>query len=222
MSLFSSIEARLHHQKRVLVAVAGGPGSGKSTLVAQLVQQWNTRSESGSAVAVPMDGFHYPLAYLDSLENAEEARARRGAHWTFDASKFCALVHQLRERTDAPVYAPSFDHSVGDPVEKDIEVLPCHTVVFLEGNYLLLDLPPWSEAARMYDIRVFLPIDVATARERLVRRHMLAGLAKTREEAEKRADSNDLPNLLFVQQHLLHPDLVWDSTTSSTSEGSPY
>lgn len=32
---------------------------------------------------------------------------------------------------------PSFDHAEGDPVEDDVIVLPSHTVVLLEGLYLL-------------------------------------------------------------------------------------
>lgn len=33
---------------------------------------------------------------------------------------------------------PSFQHGVGDPVEDDIRVAPHHTLVLVEGNYLLL------------------------------------------------------------------------------------
>ena len=33
---------------------------------------------------------------------------------------------------------PSFDHAVGDPVERDIEVCKEHRIVLIEGNYVLL------------------------------------------------------------------------------------
>ena len=41
--------------KRFVVAVEGPPGSGKSTLAERLGEQL----EEGSAVVVPMDGFHF-------------------------------------------------------------------------------------------------------------------------------------------------------------------
>ena len=51
---------------------------------------------------------------------SQEAHARRGAHWTFDAPAFVACISAIRQQGAASV--PSFDHAVGDPVPDDIQV----------------------------------------------------------------------------------------------------
>jgi pantothenate kinase len=55
-----------------------------------------------------MDGFHYYRSQLSAMDNAEEAFQRRGAHWTFDANRFNALI--LKLKNDGTALAPSFDH----------------------------------------------------------------------------------------------------------------
>lgn len=125
------------------------------------------------------------------------AAARRGAAFTFDGEKFLKLVRALREPVTAEtksVYAPSFDHAVKDPVDDDIEVPASCRVVFFEGNYLSLDRDPWNRAAGLMDELWFVDVDFEVARERLVRRHVLAGIAEDERAAEKRVRENDLVN----------------------------
>ncbi|MFS7992293.1 hypothetical protein Hanom_Chr12g01080611 [Helianthus anomalus] len=49
------------------------------------------------------------------------------------------------------VYAPSFDHAVGDPIEDNIFINVQHKVVIVEGNYLFLDEGSWKEISSMLD-----------------------------------------------------------------------
>ena len=105
-------------------------------------------------------GFHYYRRQLDEMENPEEAHARRGAHWTFNATAFVQAIRILKETGAIPwtlssavpessgllssgvdagqAKMPSFDHAVGDPVEEDVNILQEHKIVFIEGNYVLL------------------------------------------------------------------------------------
>jgi pantothenate kinase len=92
------------------------------------------------------------------------------------------------------LYAPSFDHAVKDPVEDDVPLPPTVRVIFFEGNYLSLNKAPWNEAAELMDELWFLEVDFETARKRLVKRHVEAGIAKDEEEANQRALQNDLVN----------------------------
>ena len=91
------IEKRAGQNARYLVAIAGAPGSGKST-VAQTV------ADDIGAVVVPMDGFHLDNAVLDD----RGWRARKGAPHTFDVGGFVSLVDRLRH-PDAEVFVPVFD-----------------------------------------------------------------------------------------------------------------
>ncbi|KAI2466418.1 phosphoribulokinase/uridine kinase [Annulohypoxylon bovei var. microspora] len=192
---------QLGEGQRLLIAVAGIPGSGKTTLSQVVTTALNARhlaqhpAAPAPAVFVPMDGFHLTRAQLSAMPDPALAHARRGAEFTFDGAAFLALVQAVRAPAPAaPVYAPSFDHAVKDPVADDIAILPRHRVVVFEGNYVCLDRQPWSRAAALMDERWFVEVDFKTARGRLVRRHVKAGIARDEEEAGRRADENDLVN----------------------------
>lgn len=89
---------------------------------------------------------------------------RRGAPFTFDANAFLSLIKTLKstpvttgDEPEQPVYAPSFDHAVQDPVENDIVVSSRNRIVIVEGNYTLLDQKPWSEIPDLCDERSVRP-----------------------------------------------------------------
>ncbi|KAI1874080.1 uncharacterized protein JN550_002659 [Neoarthrinium moseri] len=189
---------------RFMIAIAGIPGSGKTTLSQRVTDQLNAlhqASHPGSdpiAIFVPMDGYHYTRAILDQMPDPVKAHARRGAEFTFDGESYLKLIQALRvpldRATTQSIYAPSFDHAVKDPVDNDIEIKPEHRIVVFEGNYVCLDRKPWSEAAALMDLRWFVEVDRTVARERLAARHVKAGIVDTLAGGYERADTNDLPN----------------------------
>ena len=91
--------------------MAGIPGSGKSTLSAELVKQLNTRVK---AIVVQQDGFHLYRSELKKLPNSEEAFLRRGAPFTFNAKKFLDLVSHLNDEkyVNSTIQVPTFDHEI--------------------------------------------------------------------------------------------------------------
>ncbi|KAK4033961.1 ATP-dependent kinase [Parachaetomium inaequale] len=188
---------------RFLIAIGGIPGSGKTTLSKRLTATLNARhvaqfpDQPPVAAFVPMDGYHYTRAQLDAMPDPATAHARRGAEFTFDGEGFLALVKRLKEPVTAEtatIFAPSFDHAIKDPKENDIPVEKTHRIVVLEGNYLLLNKPPWSHAAALTSLKIFVSVPRSLARTRLAARHLAAGLASTPEAADRRAVENDLPN----------------------------
>ncbi|RDA82656.1 hypothetical protein CP532_3203 [Ophiocordyceps camponoti-leonardi (nom. inval.)] len=182
--------------QRLLIGIAGIPGSGKTTLSKTVSKQINDRASDDVSIYVPMDGFHLTRAALSAMTNPTEAHARRGASFTFDAPKFLTLVTALRATPISPsaVLAPSFDHAIKDPKEGDISVLPRHRVVLLEGNYLALDEDVWRDAAALLDDIWFVEVDEMVARRRLRERHVRAGIARDLDEADRRVTENDLVN----------------------------
>lgn len=201
-----------------MIGIAGIPGSGKTTFSQILTNRINEIAAKESpespppAGFLPMDGFHLTRAALSAMPNPEEAHARRGAAFTFDAPKFLQIVTALRTGSKAdPVLAPSFDHAVKDPKEDDITILPTHRIVVLEGNYLALDQDVWRDAAALLDELWFVEVDFEVARKRLRERHVRAGIAKTVEEGDKRALENDLPNGKEIVKHRLKIDEVIQS-----------
>ncbi|KAJ6002771.1 Phosphoribulokinase/uridine kinase [Penicillium sp. IBT 35674x] len=188
---------------RLMIAVSGIPGSGKTALANMMTQQINKiyASENPSstpiATAVPMDGYHLTRAQLSAMSDPDHAFARRGAAFTFDGEKFLELVQALREPltlSSTALYAPSFDHAIKDPVDDDIAIPASCRVIFFEGNYLSLNKGPWDLAAGLMDELWFVDVDFEVARTRLVKRHVKAGIAKDEEAADKRVRENDLVN----------------------------
>ncbi|ATY65498.1 kinase-related protein [Cordyceps militaris] len=187
--------------KRLLIGIAGIPGSGKTTFSKVITSSLNDKAAKQNpgtpspAAFLPMDGFHYPRSYLSAQVDAAFHHARRGASFTFDAPKFLELVIKLRNMPlDTDIKVPSFDHAVKDPKEDDIVITPTQRIVVVEGNYVALNANVWRDAAALFDELWFVEVDFNRARERLAPRHVRAGIVANLEDGYKRADENDLVN----------------------------
>lgn len=184
--LARELEARLAAipaNQRLLVGISGIPGAGKSTLAQQLAVTLNARGHAVATV-VGMDGWHYSRAQLDTFPDPVHAHARRGAAFTFDADAFVAFASALRA-SEPILYAPAFSHAEKDPVADSIEVADAR-IVLVEGLYCNLSVEPWNRAAALWDVRWLVVATEDTARDRLISRHVAAGITRTREEARER------------------------------------
>ncbi|RWZ53229.1 nucleoside/nucleotide kinase family protein [Labedella phragmitis] len=173
-ALVADIEARAEAAAgaRIVVGIAGAPGSGKSTAAAAVIDRLGTE-----AALVPMDGFHLADEQLQALGR----RDRKGAPDTFDAAGYVALLARCRAAGRDVVYAPRFVREIEESYAQAIAVPPSARVVLTEGNYLLLDVEPWNELDRVTDVRYHLDVDEDVRLERLIARHVAFG--KSPEEA---------------------------------------
>ncbi|KAG5644135.1 hypothetical protein DXG03_009082 [Asterophora parasitica] len=206
--------AKTPPSSRLLVGIAGIPASGKSTFsvsVAAYTNKLLQLAESHGdtrALLIGMDGWHLSRAQLDQLPDPKLAYDRRGSHWTFDGPGYVSFVHSLRKplTPDTPIItAPSFDHALKDPTYDDVSIHPYHRIVLIEGLYTLLSIPPWDEAGLLLDERWYIQLEIDTAQDRLVKRHVVTGVAKGKDDALWRAEQNDLPNGRFVIANMLEP-----------------
>jgi pantothenate kinase len=157
--------------RRTVLGIAGQPGAGKSTLVAELIARIARRCGPHWVAHVPMDGFHLADAQLERLG----ALGRKGAPDTFDAGGYAHLLHRVRNETEGPVYVPGFDRGLEQPVAAALVVLPEARLVITEGNYLLLDDPAWAKARASMDGVWSVTGADALRIERLVARHVEFG-----------------------------------------------
>ncbi|WP_299874282.1 phosphoribulokinase [uncultured Sulfitobacter sp.] len=179
--LLSEIERCAEGKSRILIGIAGPPGSGKSTIAEALAQGLRL-----PAAVVPMDGFHLDNAELIPLGLLE----RKGAPETFDAAAFAALVRRLR--SDTTITYPTFDREADKTVPDGAAVSADTRVLLIEGNYLLLNRAPWSELDGLFDLTVRLDVPRATLHARLVERWRNHGLSPA--DATARAEGNDMRN----------------------------
>jgi pantothenate kinase len=192
--------------KRVIVAVAGPPGAGKSTIVEELADVL----PAGSTAIVPMDGFHYD----DAVLVAKGLRQRKGAPETFDFDGYEALLKRLLAG-DRDVAVPVFDRAI--EISRAAAAIVRKEVKFVltEGNYLLLDEEPWSRLAPLFDFTVFLDVPREELERRLIQRWLDHG--RTPEDGRAWVDSNDLPNVDRVLGRRRKADLVFAQHVTVTN-----
>lgn len=190
----------MDHDQRLLVGLAGIPASGKSTFARTVVDECNrilSLDSEHKAIVVGLDGWHLTRAQLDAFPDAKLAHDRRGAHWTFDGDAYVDFVQELRKpisTSKRPIKAPSFDHALKDPTPHSVEIFPHHRIIVIEGLYTFLSIEPWKRAGEQLDERWFIDISVQDASNRLVKRHVLTGVANDMDEAVWRARENDMPS----------------------------
>ena len=163
-----ALRRRLTSGSRTILGIVGAPGSGKSTFAAWIQQQFGP----GSAVVVPMDGFHLGNAIIDGTP----LRTRKGAMDTFDAGGYLSLLRRLVRRDESVVYAPEFRRTIDEPVAASIAIPAEVPLVITEGNYLLAEQEPWKEVRAQLDEVWFVDTPPALRLSRLVARHVEFGM----------------------------------------------
>jgi pantothenate kinase len=180
---------------RFVVAIAGPPGAGKSTLATDLA------AKLGKAVVLEMDGFHYDNAVLDQLG----LRNRKGAPETFDFRGFEAIIKRIRDR-EPDVAIPVFDRTI-DLARAGAALVDRRTkFIVVEGNYLLLDEDPWRQLAPCFDLSIYLDVPRDELERRLI--HRWLDLGRTPEYAAHWVSTNDMPNVDRVMIFRRQADLT--------------
>ena len=186
---------------RRIVAVVGAPGSGKSTLAEALADALNA-DVPGRATVLPMDGFHFDDAVLTAM-----GRLRwKGAPDTFDVGGLRSVLARLRSNAEASVAVPVFDRAL-EISRGSARIVPASArLIVAEGNYLLLNTPPWADLAGLFDLTVRIDVPEPELRQRLRQRWVHYGLSEA--DIAHKLDGNDLPNGRYARDHSRPADVV--------------
>ena len=157
-------------------------------------------SRGASAAVLPMDGFHFDDAILSERGLA----SRKGSPPTFDAAGLEVALRRVRDR-EPDVAVPVFDRSM-ELARAAARVITAETaVVIVEGNYLLLDEPPWRRLRDLFDLTVFLEESMGELERRLAARWAHHG--READAARQWIRTNDLPNARVVLERSGEPDI---------------
>ena len=198
--LADHIHDKRKENQRLIVGIAGAPGSGKSTVAREVARR--LIQQKCQCIVVPMDGFHLDNAVLE----AEGSRPRKGAPDTFDVQGFIRLIKAMKDGVD--VYAPIFDRTRDIAIAAAIAVPADMPVIIVEGNYLMFDADGWRDLAPLWDVTARLDVPLPELRARLIQRWL--SLNYSRAVATRRAEGNDVPNAQAVIDLALSCDVVLD------------
>ncbi len=187
--------------ERRIVAIAGAPASGKSTIATSVEQNLNA-VEPGSTALLPMDGFHYD----DEVLVPRGWRPRKGAPHTFDVGGYASALRRLQADDEATVAVPRFDRDLEIARAGAILIERTARLIVSEGNWLLLDDEPWPLLRSYFDRTVLVVADMET----LEARNRQRWVDYRMDEAFIRAklEDNDLPNARYVYEHSAEPDWI--------------
>ena len=174
---------------RSIIGIVGKPGAGKSTVVSEIENRFDSRQVS----VIPMDGYHLSNEELISLNR----RDRKGAPDTFDTNAFTSLITKVKNNPDSEHRFPIFHREI-EASKPDEGVVQSNTkVIVIEGNYLFSEEHNWQGVFPLLDHTWFIEIDDEVRIERLIARHIRFG--KTPEEAENWSKGSDEANARFIE-----------------------
>lgn len=203
----------LNSLPRLMVAVAGPPGSGKTAFATILVAVINAEVDASIAALVGLDGWHYPNEYLATHFIEREGKrvalqSIKGVPETFDADAAYNCLSEIRQggRASFPIYS----RKLHEPIPTGGTIDTYHEIVVVEGNYLLLDEAPWKRFRQLFDVRVFISADLETLTNGLRERHRRGG--KTPAKVERQIHQVDLPNARRVTSSIAHAQVIVHKT----------
>lgn len=186
---------------RRIVAIAGPPASGKSTLATSIEAHLNA-AQPGICALLPMDGFHYD----DEVLIPRGWRPRKGAPYTFDVGGYAAALGRLRANLEESVAVPRFDRTIEIARAGAIVIERTVRLVITEGNYLLLDMAPWSALRPSFDRTVLIRTPLTTLEARNRQRWVDSGMDE--DGIRAKLEVNDMPNVQLVLERSAEPDWV--------------
>ena len=188
-----------NQSNRLMVCIAGAPGSGKSYISSNLLKKINFIRQQSEIFE--MDGFHYD----DVILKKKKLIKRKGSPETFDVMGLKSFLQRLKTNNEVQVTVPIFDRKL--ELSRGSAKIIKNTIplIITEGNYLLLKQKPWSELQSYFDLTIMVKSSQKNLSKRLTERWKSFNYSK--DIIKQKVFENDLPNARYVYENSIKADI---------------
>jgi len=178
----------------LIIGIAGGTGSGKTTVVKKITSLFG----QGEVVVIPQDSYYKDNSHLP-LEERLELNFDHP-----DSIDFKLLVQHLKDlKNGLPIEQPIYSYLTCTRSEETIRINPCH-VVIVEGILILTN----AELRKQLNIKIFVDADADDRLGRVIYRDMLER-GRSIDKVLDRYDKTVKPmHLQFIEPTKRYADVI--------------
>ena len=178
----------------LIVGIAGGTGSGKTTVVRKIVERFRT----GEVVVIPQDAYYKDNSHI-GIDQRQEINFDHP-----DSLEFALLVKHLKKlKNGESIKQPIYSYITCTRSEETINVDPKH-VIIVEGILILTH----AQLRNLFDIKVYVDTDADDRLGRVISRDIIErdrSVSKVLERYEKTVKPM---HLQFVEPSKRYADLI--------------
>ena len=178
----------------LIIGIAGGTGSGKTTVVQKITSLFS----QGEVVVIPQDSYYKDNSHMPLAERLELNFDHP------DSIDFKLLVQQLKDlKAGLPIEQPIYSYLTCTRSEETIPINPRH-VVIVEGILILAN----AELRKQLNIKIFVDADADDRLGRVICRDMLER-GRSIDKVLDRYDKTVKPmHLQFIEPTKRYADII--------------
>jgi uridine kinase len=178
----------------LIVGIAGGSGSGKTTVVRKIMEEFS----NGEVVVIPQDAYYRDNAGIPPGE-------RQKINFDHpDAVEFSLLIEHLRQlKKGKSIQMPVYSYLTCLRSDETVTIRPSK-VVLVEGILILTD----ASLREMLDIKVFVDADPDDRLGRIIRRDMAERGRSVMNVLERYHDTVKPSHLQFIEPSKRYADII--------------
>ncbi|HEY5591355.1 MAG TPA: uridine kinase [Paludibacter sp.] len=178
----------------LIIGIAGGTGSGKSTVVRKILE----RLPQGEVVILPQDSYYRDSGHLP-LEERLEINFDHP-----DSIEFELLVKHLKElKKGKTIEQPIYSYLTCTRAIETIPIQPCH-VIIIEGILVLTN----PDLRKMMDLKVFVDADADDRLIRVINRDIVERGRSVNKVMERYESTVKPMHLQFIEPSKRFADLI--------------
>ncbi len=181
-------------QNMLIIGIAGGTGSGKTTVVKKIVD----KLPEGEVVILPQDSYYRDSSHLP-LEDRLEINFDHP-----DSIEFELLIKHLKElRKGHAIQQPIYSYLTCTRASETIPVKPCH-IIIVEGILVLTN----PDLRKMMDLKVFVDADADDRLIRVINRDIVERGRSVNKVMERYEHTVKPMHLQFIEPTKRFADLI--------------